>query len=446
MSHDATHPNPTGRLALLRHCVARAPALGSALDRLTRLTTDLLDVPIAYIVLGDAEQQSLLSSASALALAPEPEMLMHACAIFQKNAQPGQPLLPDDIRTAIAPELAIAAFTGAKLLSTDGIVIGALCVADSAPRTWRPSDQAGLANIAALAVQTIETHCDLVEQTEVAARARRSQAGLEQRLADELGQREMLAYALVEAQKRESLSTLASGIAHHFNNLLTTILGNAELALIELPPDSPARTSIVPITTATQRAAALNRQMLMYTGRGNFLLQPLDANELVADISDLLGASVARRVTLTTDLAPQLPAVVADAAQMRQALAHLITNSVEAIGDVDGTISVTTSVRELDQATLSRIYHAPDLPAGTYVTLAVSDDGSGMEAATSARIFDPFFTTKFPGRGLGLAAVLGIVRGLRGAICVESALGHGTTMRMVFPAISGPVDATEPAG
>jgi signal transduction histidine kinase len=445
MSHDAPLPNLLSRLALLRHCVPRAPALGSALDRLTRLAADLLGVPIAYIVLGDAEQQLLLSLEGAFALAPEPEMLMHACAIFQ-SAQSGQPLLYNDIRTTISPDRVIAAFAGVELLSSDGIVIGAVCVADSAPRAWSASDQDGLSNIAALVAQTIETHCDLWEQTKEAARARRSQAGLEQRLADELGQRETLAYALVEAQKRESLSTLASGIAHHFNNLLATILGNAELALIELPPDSPARTSIEPITTATQRAAALNRQMLMYTGRGNFLLQPLDANELVADISDLLGASVARRVTLTIGLAPQLPAVVADAAQMRQALAHLITNSVEAIGDVDGTIRVTTSVRELDQATLSRIYHAPDLPAGTYVTLAVSDDGAGMDAATSARIFDPFFTTKFPGRGLGLAAVLGIVRGLRGAICVESALGRGTTMRMVFPSISGPVDATESIG
>jgi two-component system cell cycle sensor histidine kinase/response regulator CckA len=277
-------------------------------------------------------------------------------------------------------------------------------------------------------------------------RASSAEAGLHQRLAGELAQREALAYALVEAQKRESLGTLASGIAHHFNNLLATILGNAELALIELPADSPARSSIVPITTAAQRAAALNRQMLMYTGSGNFLLQPLDANELVADISDLLGASVARRVTLTTKLASPLPAVVADAAQMRQALAHLMTNAAEAIGDADGTISVTTSVRELDQATLSRIYHAPDLPAGTYVVLAISDDGTGMDGATSARIFDPFFTTKFPGRGLGLAAVLGIVRGLRGAISAESTPGRGTTMRMVFPAIGTAADSTDGLG
>jgi signal transduction histidine kinase len=343
----------------------------------------------------------------------------------------------------IKPDLAIAAFACAEVLSTSGSVIGAFCVADSAPRAWSTTDQVRLADLAAIVAQTIETHCDVLEQTEAAARARRAQASLEQRLADELAQREVLAYALVDAQKRESLSTLASGIAHHFNNLLATILGNAELALLELPADSPTRASIVPITTAAQRAAALNRQMLMYTGRGNFLLQSLDANELIADISDLVGASVARRVRLSTTLAPQLPAVVADAAQMRQALAHLMTNAAEAIGEADGTISVTTSVCQLDQAALSTIYHAPDLPAGIYVALAVGDDGAGMDAATSARIFDPFFTTKFPGRGLGLAAVLGIVRGLRGAISVESAPGRGTIMRMVLPAIDGPVDAVD---
>ena len=419
--------------------------LAPMLDRLTQLAAKLLDAPSAYVVLGDAEQPLILSAASTLAQVPELKNLMYAYAMFQR-AQLGQTLLLDDIRIALTPDLAITAFACAELLATNGSMIGALCVMDSAPRAWSASEQTCLADLAKLVGQAIEAHCDLLEQTEAAARACRAQAGLEQRLADELGQREALAYALVEAQKRESLSTLASGIAHHFNNLLATILGNAELALLELPADSPARASIVPITTAAQRAAALNRQMLMYTGQGNFLLQPLDANELIADISDLLGASVARRVTLTTTLAPNLPAVVADAAQMRQALAHLMTNAAEAIGEADGTISVTTSVCELDQATLSTIYHAPDLPAGTYVMLMVGDDGDGMDAATCARIFDPFFTTKFPGRGLGLAAVLGIVRGLRGAISVGSAPGRGTIMRMVFPAIDGPADAIDLLG
>ncbi|MEP7188893.1 MAG: ATP-binding protein [Roseiflexaceae bacterium] len=439
MSHNPPSSNLLGRRALLREAVSRPTTLAPMLDRLTQLAAKLLNVPSAYVVLGDGERPMILSAASTLAQVPAPKDLLYAYAMF-KYAQPGQPLR-DDIRIALTPDLTIAAFGCAELLTTNGSPIGSVCVADNAQRAWSANDQSCLADLATLVAQMLEAHCDLLEQTEAAARARRAQAELEQRLVDELGQREALAYALVEAQKRESLSTLASGIAHHFNNLLATILGNAELALIELPADSPARAIIVPITTATQRAAALNRQMLMYTGQGNFLLQPLDANELIADISDLLGASVARRVTLTITLAPNLPAVVADAAQMRQALAQLMTNAAEAIGDANGTISVTTSVCELDQAVLSTIYHAPDLPAGTYVALAVGDDGAGMDAATCARIFDPFFTTKFPGRGLGLAAVLGVVRGLRGAIRVESAPGRGTIMRMAFPAIAGPTEA-----
>jgi signal transduction histidine kinase len=445
MSHDPTLSNPPDRLTLLQQAISRPPAIKPMLDRLTKLTAQLLHVPIAYIVLGDAERAMILSTANSLAPAPNPAVLIQACDSAQR-AQPGQARLPDHICTALAPDLGITVICCANLQGAGGMVIGGLYVIYGGSRAWNAANQASLTDMAALAAQSIEKHCDVVEQAEAAARARRAEAGLEQRLADELGRREALAYALVEAQKRESLSTLASGIAHHFNNLLATILGNAELALIELPADSPARASIVPITTAAQRAAALNRQMLMYTGSGNFLLQPLDANELVADISDLLGASVARRVTLTTKLASPLPAVVADAAQMRQALAHLMTNAAEAIGDADGTIRVTTSVHELDQATLSTVYHAPDLPAGVYVTLAVSDDGAGMDAATSARIFDPFFTTKFPGRGLGLAAVLGIVRGLRGAISVESAPGHGTTMRMVFPAMGDSANAIDMLG
>jgi signal transduction histidine kinase len=424
MTYDAAALNPPDRLATLREAAAHAPALGPALDRLAQLAAKLLRAPISYIVLGDAERQTLLSAIGVPEQLPEPAALTLASRMFTPVSRSSLP--PND--------RAIAAFTGARLLSASGAVIGALCVADSAQRAWSPDDQDSLAALAPIVAQTIETHCDLLVQAENTASARQSLASLEQRLAEEIGEREALAYALVEAQKRESFITLVGGIAHNFNNLLATILGNAELALLELPPDSPAQVSIVPITIAAQRAAALNREMLMYAGEGHFLLQALDINTLVDDMSDVVGASIARRVMLTTQLAPQLPAVIADATQVRQALAHLIANAVEAIGDADGTIHVATGVCELDQVTLAATYHAPDLPAGTYVTLAVSDNGSGMDAATSARVFDPFFTTKFPGRGLGLAAVLGIVRGLRGAVSVQSTPGQGTTMQMAFPA------------
>jgi signal transduction histidine kinase len=242
--------------------------------------------------------------------------------------------------------------------------------------------------------------------------------------------------ALVEIQKRESLSMLASGIAHNFNNLLATIIGNAELALLELAPDSPVLASITPIMLAAQRATALTREMMMYTGAGSLLEQPLDLNATVASVIYLLGASVARHVTLTADLAPHVPAIVGDAAQIRQALTHLVTNAVEAIAQADGSIHVSTTVLDLDETTLSTSYRAPDLPAGTYVSLAIEDNGCGMDSATCEKIFDPFFTTKFTGRGLGLAAVRGVVFAHHGALNVESTLGRGTTVQIVFPAIA----------
>jgi signal transduction histidine kinase len=439
MKHNAAPLSSPDRLATLREAVAGASALGPALNRLTQLAAQLLQAPIAYIVLGDAERQMILSATGMPGRLSEDAALMLACDCFTPSDRSLLPLLVDNTRAGTALDRVIAAFAGVRLLSAGGAVIGALCVADSAQHIWSAGDQACLADLAPIVAQTIESHCDLSEQAAVAESARLSQAGLEQHLADETAQREALAYALVEAQKRESFITLVGGIAHNFNNLLATILGNAELALLELPPDSPAQASIVPITIAAQRAAALNRQMLMYAGEGHFLLQALDTNALVADMSEVLGASIARRVMLTIELAPQLPAMVADATQIRQALAHLIANAVEAIGDADGTICVKTGVCELDEVELATLYHAPELPAGTYVTLAISDSGSGMDAATSARIFDPFFTTKVPGRGLGLAAVLGIVRGLRGAISVQSTPGQGTTMQLAFPASERPV-------
>jgi signal transduction histidine kinase len=444
MSHADILLNSPDRLATLREMVARASELEPALDRLTQLAAKLLQAPIAYIVLGDAERQTILSAIGIPDRLAEPVALLLARDALTPGARSPQPLPSDNARLAAADDHLPAASVGAKLVAASGTVIGALCIADSTQRTWSPLDTASLADLAPVVAQTIETHCDLLERADAIASARQSHADLEQRLADEIGQREALAYALVDAQKRESFITLVGGIAHNFNNLLATILGNAELALLELPPNSPAHVSIEPITIAAQRAAALNRQMLVYAGEGHFLLQALDINALIADMSDLLSASIARHVMLTTDLAPQLPAVIADATQIRQALAHLIANAVEAIGDADGTIHLTTGMCELDEVTLATSYHAPDLPAGTYVSLAISDSGSGMDAATSARIFDPFFTTKFPGRGLGLAAVVGIMRGLRGAISVQSTPGHGTTMQMVFPTIGGPAGDTEP--
>jgi PAS domain S-box-containing protein len=248
---------------------------------------------------------------------------------------------------------------------------------------------------------------------------------------------------LLETQKLESLGVMAGGIAHDFNNLLVAILGNAELALLDLPPDSPARDSIQQVQIASRRAAELTGQMLAYSGRGRFIVEPVWLNMLIAEMTTLLHASIPKRVHLHTNLAPELPLIEADATQIRQVIMNLVINASEAIESAatnsdpgaDGEVTVTTWLCQTDSAYLATTYPSPDLPPGKYVALEVADTGAGMDQATLDRIFEPFFTTKFTGRGLGLAAVLGIVRGHRGTLKINSTLGQGTTITVLLPAI-----------
>ncbi len=253
----------------------------------------------------------------------------------------------------------------------------------------------------------------------------------ERRQAEE--ERQRLQAHMQQVQKLESLGVLAGGIAHDFNNLLVAILGNADLALTDLPSYSPARENLEEIKKAALRASELSSQMLAYSGRGRFVLQPVSLNELIQDMGRLLQASVSKKATLGYELASDLPAVVADVTQIRQVIVNLISNASEALGDLVGAITVRTGV-QVDPVCASDSYLAEPLPEGRYVSLEVTDTGCGMDRATQARVFDPFFTTKFTGRGLGLAAVLGIVRGHKGAIAIDSAPGKGSTFTVFFPA------------
>jgi two-component system cell cycle sensor histidine kinase/response regulator CckA len=248
-------------------------------------------------------------------------------------------------------------------------------------------------------------------------------------------ERRKLELSVLQAQKLESLGVLAGGIAHDFNNLLTSILGNAELALAELPPNSPARGSLEDIDLASRRAADLCRQMLAYSGKGHFVIQPISLNTLVSEMGQLLSVSTSKMASLTHAFAADLPSVMADATQLRQVVMNLITNASEAIGEREGTIALRTGALSCDRDYFADALgdserHVP----GRYVFLEVSDTGIGMDAETLGRIFDPFFSTKFAGRGLGLAAVLGIVRGHKGALKVSSEPGKGTTFRVLLPA------------
>jgi PAS domain S-box-containing protein len=246
-------------------------------------------------------------------------------------------------------------------------------------------------------------------------------------------------------QKLESLGVLAGGIAHDFNNLLMAILGNADLALLALSPASPARQNIEEIGTASRRAAELCRQMLAYSGKGHFVVEKLDLSALVREMANILEVSVSKKATLRCHFTEGLPAVEADATQVRQVVMNLITNASEALGESAGVISISTGAMAYDRGYLLDSVSGTDLPAGRYVFLAVSDTGCGMDAGTQRRIFDPFFTTKFTGRGLGLAAVLGIVRGHGGSIKVLSQPGKGTTFTVLLPALDTPARPAEKA-
>ena len=287
----------------------------------------------------------------------------------------------------------------------------------------------------------------IVERGDVGASGAPSIYGLVQDLTElrraEENQRK-LEQQVMQAQKLESLGVLAGGIAHDFNNLLTSILGNADLALSELSPANPARTYLDDIETVTRRAADLCRQMLAYSGKGRFVVQPLSLNDLVREIAYLLTVSISKKVVVKYNFFPDLPSVLADATQVRQIVMNLITNASEAIGEVSGVVTLSTGIMDCDEAYLQGAVGDAEIhPEGQYVFLEVSDTGCGMDSDTLSRIFDPFFTTKFTGRGLGLAAVLGIVRGHKGALRVYSEQGCGTTFKVLLPSHRQPAQTLE---
>jgi two-component system cell cycle sensor histidine kinase/response regulator CckA len=251
------------------------------------------------------------------------------------------------------------------------------------------------------------------------------------RLAEE--QRRKLEERMRQAQKLEGLGVMAGGIAHDFNNLLTPILGNASLALLELPASSPARERIEKIRKAALRAAALTNQMLTYAGVGPVVVEPIDLSRVVREMAQLLESSISGQSTVVYRLDANLPLIEADDAQLSQVVMNLLTNAVEAVGEGEGRIAIATGTAQVDAASGLQTPFGEDLPEGTYAYLEVSDTGCGMDDETRSRIFDPFFTTKFAGRGLGLAAVLGIVRGHRGSIEIESEPDRGTRFRVLFP-------------
>jgi PAS domain S-box-containing protein len=241
--------------------------------------------------------------------------------------------------------------------------------------------------------------------------------------------------ALRQAQKLESIGVLAGGIAHDFNNLLTGVMGNAGLArrAIQAGKAEQAAKLLGDVIAASERAADLTRQLLAYAGKGRFLILPVDLAKLVSEVSTLIRASISKKITLVIDVPDDCPVVEADRAQIQQLFMNLVINGGEAIGDQPGTLTVRVRTEHLSERRERPRTEGFPISTGDYVRIDVTDTGAGMDDVTRSRIFEPFFTTKFLGRGLGLSAALGIVRGHRGAIGVLSQPGQGTTFTVLLP-------------
>jgi PAS domain S-box-containing protein len=253
----------------------------------------------------------------------------------------------------------------------------------------------------------------------------------EQKRAEE--RRLRLEARLLEMQKLESLIILAGGVAHDFNNLLTAIIGYTQLALLQAPPGSTSVTYLAKVEEAAKRAAQLADQMLAFSGKGRFHVERIELSQLVKSFSPLLATVVSKPIELRYLLTADLPLIKADLGQLGQVIIALVTNAVEAIGGSDGVITLRTGVMTANRPFLDGTVMGEKLTEGTYVFLDVADTGGGIATDILMKIFDPFFSTKFVGRGLGLAAVHGIMRGHHGTIMVESRPGEGTTFRILFP-------------
>jgi len=237
-----------------------------------------------------------------------------------------------------------------------------------------------------------------------------------------------------ESQRLESLGLLAGGVAHDFNNLLTAILGMASVARAHSAPNGLAYRSLSGIESACESAAGLCAQMLAYAGRGRTPDEPVQLSGLVQSTADLVRASAPKNIQLGLHFAEELPAVIADRSQLQQVVLNLLINAVEAIPDGQGRVDVSVRCTEASEIDWRHAVAVPDAPQGTFLALEVRDSGVGMDADTLARMFDPFFTTKFTGRGLGLAASLGIIRSHQGGLVVRSAPGTGSTFALYLPA------------
>jgi signal transduction histidine kinase/CheY-like chemotaxis protein len=250
---------------------------------------------------------------------------------------------------------------------------------------------------------------------------------------------------LLQAQKLESLGILSGGIAHDFNNLLAAMQGYLNLVQMKVEPGSLAFNYLESMERVVHRATDLTSQMLAYSGKGRFVVKQHSMNKVIEDMNDLVKVIIPKKTLLDLDLAPLLPPVEADAAQIQQVILNLLTNASDAIGDQEGIIRITTRSLHLGPLDLVQDFEGQNLEAGVFVALEVSDTGCGMSPEVQARIFDPFFTTKSLGRGLGLSAIQGILRGHNAGLRIDSEPGRGTTFKVYFRASALAMEETSRA-
>jgi PAS domain S-box-containing protein len=255
-------------------------------------------------------------------------------------------------------------------------------------------------------------------------------------------EREHQQLQLHHVQKLESLGVLAGGIAHDFNNILTSILGNTELALMQLTPGAPACENLHRVERASHRAAALLKQMLFYLGKGPFSSETIDLNLLVEEMADMLQAAISKKATLRLELSRPLGLFAADPVQMRQVVMNLVLNASESLRNEVGKIKISTAKRHFQQEELAEFRGCDGLAPGPYISLSVSDTGYGMDKETRARFFERLFPAT--GRGLGMAAVMGVIRGLRGGVHLQSEVGKGSTFTLILPVDDEAVASVKP--
>jgi two-component system, cell cycle sensor histidine kinase and response regulator CckA len=230
------------------------------------------------------------------------------------------------------------------------------------------------------------------------------------------------------SEKLESLEYLTAGIAHDFNNLVTSIFVASDLALADLPTDSPARVNIERITAVANRASEIVSLLMAYAGEYGGQIAQIDLSRVAGEMVELLRGTASPRIVLHANLASGLPKVHANVTQVRQVILNLIMNAFEALGSTEGVVQVTT-----DRTRIGRTNPERGTPVGEYCRIVVADTGCGMSSSVQAKIFDPFYSTKFIGRGLGLAVVHGIIRSLGGVINITTAPGKGSTFEVLLP-------------